>query len=467
MIKKPAFLTLAFLLTGSVTFTSQASYLKDWLWFDVDRQAKTNSSQLLSRSPGILFTSQFENWLSQEDRWFTSQSSSFYALQHFESANHQVQMGLALQASKEATEFENALNQQRLEADTRQQSFGGGLQLKNHILGVALIDTDYQKESIFSWFPLPDLELFMLSKQATNTWQMNAQAAKVDNEDLFSAPQVETYQLQMELVFDDSMRGSGIHWQSRWGEIFYQHVESERAYHIDSLYQLNLNTNWSIGYQHNSQSDRSTARLEINGESRSLLGFNNYVNYQSNSNMQTLKLDYSLSKTRISLFIRRGSLTSSIESLFDANSMSGYWSSLIVGSGVGNGDLDVALQSAGLGYQLNKNKGWQTDVLLDYVQLQLDAGSDYRINAFPFGVLERNEETLSITGADLLMLKLGLGYRFSDWLVRYQFFQVIPLDIKSNGNNNNSGNEATGKNGFKLDGVPDGNIQTLSVQYYF
>lgn len=453
----------------------QSSDLKAWLWFDESAINKPWSSQLLTQKPKVLFEHQYENWLDKGDRKLKSHLSDLTAVQHFESDNQMVNLALAARVSEGIHELSWQSSRQALSVENNQQNHALAMQLKTQYFGFSFMESETLKESVFSLNPVSTLEVFWLRQQPRASLVINGLITNEDSENIFSAPTTNTYQFESELVFDEPMSGLGWQWHGKLGDLYFHDISSDNYLQTYASYELNLALNLSIGYEWFRDDKREVSLLALEGETTSRFGYDNQLAFQSKSQMEVLQLFYEFEKTQLSIFLRRGKLTSNSRSLFDANSMSGYWSSLLVGSGLTTSEVETKLESAGLRLNYDAGKKWFGHLQVDHSELSFDGGYDYRINAFPFGLLERDQVQLEWEKAILILAEFGIGYQFDNWVFSYRVSQMIPIEVTkkehdsvTQGHQEDQVNKfIRKKSGNRFFEMPDGHFQVISVQYNF
>lgn len=130
-------------------------------------------------------------------------------------------------------------------------------------------------------------------------------------------------------------------------------------------------------------------------------------------------------------------------------------------------------QGYGLRYQNQPPKGWIKQAHLAYFQHQLDlyATTDF----FPYK--GRDSYPLDIQGAELLNLEFGIGYQWQHWSLLYTLQQLIPLDVQQESDKTTQPDPGTGTDSSSpsrwsqlqevFSELPEGNLQTLTLQYRF
>ncbi len=462
-LKPASILGLAFLLLGARTVSAQSIALHDQVFLSDAEQPIYRLDLFPLKTNRLSVESFYGHWVQQKKQSLISRGNTVSLNYH----SHRFAVRLEQQFQKH--DYQNLGENCLQHYQSRQDFQNSALSFQSLHWLVALWQQANHTGGEVMIRPVHDFGLFFKRFSLYQQHFFKGNLSYFDNEDFLSQPVFKSYDLALDFKLNREISVFGGQWQLGHQGILHTEMginqgDSRYSYTVFRSFLLNqFNIHLSYEFtQHNSQS----ANLMENETVQGKFGLN--TEYER----LMFKLSKKSGQLQQSIYAIQYRLENSVKGSFNAGRFGGYFSSLLVGLGVAQSQLGLDAVSAG--WQLQKNSDWQYQLGLEVSDIQLKAPTDYRVYSFPVGVLNSQHTELDIQRVRLLQLSIGLGYQWKRVKLFYQMKQLLPIEIQrrasvkvSQPTNPGSGANKGASSSFKFDRLPDGNLQTLTLEYQF
>ena len=472
MSTKPVQIGLVFFYCFSSSSFAQTPSALNLFWYEAS-EANASKPELLSRfASGVRWQGRYENWLEERDKSSATVGDYHHRRLSVLNTFEEDKWSFSAYVSAEASEQQWYKQEQdwSFSAKQSEQSLDAAFHLQQRWFGLGAFTKQHQQGFLLKFKPLQDWSVFYKKQSWQQQWDITGYFQREDSEDPLAPSKLVHYDYQIPIDLQCELYGAGVSYQGEYGWAQYQQQKDGSACDFQSAeWAVSPFENWQIQGQYNQvtiRPQRTTSLIDDKPQ-----GINDL---STDLERVQLALQYQTKQRHWQLFGLYSQFRLEDVGKFNAAAMGGIWSSLLVGLGQYQGNLDLTIRHAGIRSHSRPKQGWQNGFELGLADVGIDATSAYRINGFPFGVIDKGSDETDIESAQLAMLGFSFGYRWSSWQLQYQIQQPIPISVKRKSDDSGSGGDDSGGSFSSsddwtdvFDKWPAGNRQTLTVYYHF
>lgn len=350
---------------------------------------------------------------------------------------------------------------------------------------LAATHQDQRKEWLAGFGKLDKFYFYLWEREETYTWDIGAELPVITSEEIAEFDDIDpnhTYQIDLFQRRSEKRQGIGGAWKAKSNQFEFAYLTGERSgsqlIKLENHTQLSQQIDLSLQYYQDQNlyyAGPITIDDDINGVSR--------VKGEIRNSYGSITFPFKAGEMEV--YLKETQWDFGILGLYNARALAGYWSSLFLDDGriffdsrfnyrgIGiywtpNSPPRQSHNSQPFGSVASVQQGFNWNGHLGLGRFNIDSSGRHEVERVPVGFWENEPLTLETSRADILLLEFELKHAWNQLQITYKISQPAPFNVKTNDDSDSSpGSSGSSDDSSKWDQLPDGNRQTLELNYYF